>query len=272
MSREEIFTRSTINPDFDPSKIVFRESRDSEANPASTPIILACDVTGSMGQLAETIVKHDLGEIMKQLYDARPVTDPHIMCMAIGDSECDQAPLQCTQFEADIRIAKQLEEIWLEGGGGGNGGESYPLAWFFAAYKTKVDSIKKRKHKGYLFTIGDESPLPTIRRPALKRFLGVDAQSDMDSKTLFEHALGDWEIFHLIVKPVTTQNVVADWRAMIGQRAIVVPDITKLAAGIVATIEYMERGAAPDKARWAADTHVTIEAVSRQVALIGSGS
>lgn len=156
----EVFTGRQINPDLDPSKFRYREAVDSEANPETTPIILACDETGSMGELAHIIIQNALGGIMNALYTRKPVTNPQILCAGVGDAECDQAPIQVTQFEADgVNLSKQIEKIYIEGNGGGNSGESYPLVWFFAAYKTKCDAIRKRHRKGYIFTIGDECPI-----------------------------------------------------------------------------------------------------------------
>ena len=156
-SRSQIFTQTGMSPDLDPTRIKYRESCDSEANPHSTPIILAVDETGSMGVLAEIIIKQGLGTIMKAIYDRRPVSDPHIMCMALGDAFTDVAPLQVTQFEASVEpLTNQVRKIYLEGNGGGNGGESYALAWLFTAAKTKCDAIKQGR-KGFLFTFGDEA-------------------------------------------------------------------------------------------------------------------
>lgn len=239
-SRSQIFTQSGIHDDLDPSKVKFREAVDSTANPSATPIILAADETGSMGILAETIIKTDLGIIMKELYDRRPVPDPQIMCMATGDAYTDVAPLQVTQFEASIVLAEQVKKIYLEGAGGGNGGESYALAWAFAAYKTKCDAIRKRKRKGYIFTIGDEAPHLTITKDQLQRFLGMNAETDMSVKVLLDDLRKDWHVFHLIVKPVGDQPVVAKWRELLGERAIEVPNHENLAAGIVSVIQVIE--------------------------------
>src|SRR5690606_19002341 len=124
-TQDQIFTSSTMHPDLDPKSIKVRESVDSQENPESTPIILCVDVTGSMGYLAEAIVKTDLGKIMEYIYTKKPVTDPHIMVAAVGD-ELDYAPLQVSQFESQVEPAvSQIEKIWLEGNGHGNGGESY---------------------------------------------------------------------------------------------------------------------------------------------------
>ena len=161
-SQQQIFTGKTMNADLDPKSIKVRESVDSPANPKSTPLIIAVDQTGSMGYLATEIIKTGLGVIMGEVYSRKPISDPHIMCMAVGDSKCDSSPLQATQFEADLKLAEQMENFFIEAGGGGNGGESYHLAWYFAAMKTKTDSIIKRGKNGYLFTIGHEPPHMTL--------------------------------------------------------------------------------------------------------------
>src|SRR5262249_27189007 len=150
-SREEVFGARRLDPNFDPARIRTRESRDSADNPQSTPIILASDVTGSMGFIAHELMQNGLNTLATEIYERRPVTDPHVMVMAVGDARVDAAPLQVTQFEADIRIADQVRRLWLEGGGGGNGGESYSAAHAFAGLRTDVDCMRQRGKKGYLF-------------------------------------------------------------------------------------------------------------------------
>ena len=265
-SRDDIFTQRGMHAELDPARIRYRESRDSEANPNSTPIIIGVDETGSMGVLAEIIIKQGLGTIMKAIYERKPVSDPHIMCMALGDATCDVAPLQVTQFEAGVDpLTRQVMEFYLEGNGGGNNGESYPLAWLFTMAKTKCDAIK-RGRKGYLFTIGDECPLVSIRRAEVKRFLGLDVQSDVDAKLLVDQLQLDWHVFHLIVKPVPTQPVVRTWRRLLGERAIEVNDIERLAEGIVAVMQLVEGASADDvAASWGGKAHGVVADVVGQL-------
>lgn len=246
-SRSEIFTQSGMAPELDPTRIKYRESCDSQANPDSTPVILAVDETGSMGILAEIIIKQGLGTIMKAIYDRRPVTDPHIMCMALGDAFVDTAPLQVTQFEASVEpLTNQVRKIYLEGNGGGNGGESYALAWLFTAAKTKCDAIK-RGRKGFLFTIGDEAPHPVVTRAQAKKFVDVSVEADVDARVLYETLKDDWHIFHLIVETSSTreQDAVRKWREVLGERAIVVPDVDSLPEVIASLIQAVS-GTSPD--------------------------
>jgi hypothetical protein len=258
-TRAEIFTSSSLDKDLDPSTIKVRESVDSEKNPNSTPIIVGVDVTGSMGSLAETIIKHGLGVIMLEIYDRKPVSDPHVLCMAIGDAYMDRAPLQVTQFEASIVLAEQVKKFWLEGGGGGNRGESYSLAWYFAAFKTKCDAITKRGRKGYLFTIGDEAPLDRITKDQIKRVFGDDAEADMLTNELLSVLQQNWEVFHLIVKPVPSQEVQSTWAGLLGERAIFVSDQEKLAEVIVSTIQVIEgHDAAAVADSWSGDTSLVV--------------
>jgi hypothetical protein len=193
-SRAAMFGRG-LKPGLDPRRIKggVRESRDSADNPASTPVIVGLDVTGSMGMIAENIAREGLNTLFTEIYDRQPVTDPHVMLMGIGDALCDRAPLQVSQFEGDIRIAEQLIELWLEGGGGGNSCESYTLPWYFAAMHTITDSFEKRRKKGYLFTIGDEEPPAVLTAAELKRVLG-SGQRDFTTAELLDLVSRQWEV------------------------------------------------------------------------------
>src|SRR4051812_45536213 len=92
-STDEIFTTKSLKPEFDPKNIDLRESRDSAKNPQSNAIIIACDVTGSMGMLADTLVRKGIGTTFEEILKRLPVTDPHLMVMGIGDVVYDRAPL-----------------------------------------------------------------------------------------------------------------------------------------------------------------------------------
>lgn len=244
-SAREIFSRSSLHEDLDPRNITIRESCDSEFNPQSTPIIVAVDETGSMGMLAETLIRHGLGVLIEEIYARKPVTDPHVMCMAFGDAWCDRGPLQVTQFEADIRLAEQLTKFWIEGNGGGNCYESYNLPWYFAATRTKCDAFLKRNKKGYLFTVGDEPPPPVLLAKHVRHFLADGLQQDLATRDVLTMASRAWETFHILIEqgnyyrsqPDKTRDA---WRDLLGQRALLLSDHTKLAELIVSTIEVTE--------------------------------
>lgn len=259
-SAAEIFSVSAMKDDYNPSLIKVRESRDSDVNPNSTAVILASDVTGSMGRLAENLIRKGLGVVFEELLSRKPVSDPHLMVMAVGDVTCDRAPLQCTQFEADITIATQLEEIYIEGGGGGNRWESYNLPWYFAADKTEIDCFEKRGKKGYLFTIGDEEVPESLTRSQLKSVLDSDLQSDsISNRDLLTLASRKYEIFHIMIEEGnhmrhSKNEVVKAWTDLLGQRAILLSDYTKLAEVVVAAIEINEGRSADDVvASWGSD-------------------
>lgn len=240
-TREEIFTGTRCHEDLDPSKFAVRESCDSDVNPASTPIIIAVDETGSMGFLAEEIIKKSLGVIVEEIHKRKPITDPHIMLVAVGDCYCDRAPIQATQFEADTCITDQIEKFYIEGNGGGNNGESYSLAWALAAHKTKCDAFIKRGKKGFLFTIGDERVLPAITAAQAKQFLGLNIQGDLKTEDLLEEVQRDWEVFHLLIPTHATRVQQSDkqWKELLCERAIIVEDHKKLGEIIVSTMQLI---------------------------------
>lgn len=245
-TREEIFTSNHINEALDPSKIVLRESRDSEFNPNSTAIIVALDVTGSMGIIAEKLAREKLGKLMEGIFEKQPIVDPQVMVMAIGDVFCDQAPLQVSQFEADIKIDESLQNLYLEGNGGGNQFESYDLPWFFAGAKTSIDCFEKRGKKGYLFTIGDEfPPMNEMTERELKKVFGKTQDIPMSRTEALTSAQEKYDVFHVIVEQGNfargrTSQVVGKWREILDKRAIPLNDWENIAEVIVAAMELNE--------------------------------
>lgn len=262
-SRAQIFTRRGINPNFDPSQIKVRESFDSPDNPNSTPIIVALDVTGSMGVIPEALIKDGLGTMATEILTRKPVSDPHIMFMAVGDAYCDTAPLQVTQFEADIRIAEQLKELYIEGGGGGNGSESYHLGWYLAAKKTAIDSFDKRGKKGFLFTIGDDcaSPAGLIREHAESVF-GDKLEDDIPIKDLLRMVEERYDVFHLDLshRHGHDNHISRSWKELLGERALPVSDYTKVPEIIVSTLEVMAGKPAHEiVASWSGSTALVVK-------------
>lgn len=264
--RSAIFTAHGMNPDFDPRHIKVRESVDSVANPASTPIIVALDVTGSMGRIPEMLIKGSLGTFIEEIYQRHPVNDPHLMFMGVGDAHYDSAPLQVTQFEADLRIAEQLAGLYLEGGGGGNASESYHLPWYFAGLRTVTDCARKRGKKGYLFTVGDEQAPPALTRAQIERVLGDEVERDLQTEELLALAERDYHVFHVIVEegsacrsPNSRAAVLASWERLMPQRLALLADHTKLSEVLVSTIALNEgASAATVAASWSGDTQMVV--------------
>lgn len=258
-----IFKNNNLKPSLDPKGIKFRESRDSTVNPNSTAIAVALDVTGSMGMIADYIARTGLGTLFSEILTRKPVTDPHLMFMAVGDAHCDRVPFQVSQFEADDRIITQLTDIFLEGAGGGNNSESYSLPWYFAAKKTSIDCFEKRGKKGYLFTIGDELVPPALTTSQIKQVFGDDSEP-MSSEELYKMACRMYNVFHIIVDEgdyarYHGPEVDTKWKKLMGQHVIHLSDYKKLSEVIVSTIQIVEGDSVDSVVKsWSGATSVVV--------------
>lgn len=263
-SRSQIFSSNNMLDVYNPAKIKMRESRISADNPHPTPIILASDVTGSMGMIAEQLMRDGLNTLAQEIYARKPISDPHIMIMAVGDAKTDSAPLQVTQFEADIRVAEQARQLWLEGGGGGNGGESYCAAHLFAAMKTSTDAAEKEGRKGFLFTIGDEPVHDGMTRQEIETVLGIKAERDLTGKECVALAQRNWEVFHIVLAnegfcQSSPDLVLKSWRNLLPERTIELADVNNLAETIISLIQ-VNQGANPQEVvdSWSGSTAVVV--------------
>lgn len=197
-SNQDMFKSKTIDSALNPKNVI-RECCDTDAHPNTVPVILALDVTGSMGNAAVEVAKK-LNVIMTKLYEK--VTDVEFLIMGIGDLACDSCPIQASQFESDIRIAEQLDKLYFEFGGGGNSYESYTAAWYFGSRHTKLDCLN-RGRKGIIITMGDEQLNPYLpikgTRSGLVDVTGDNLQANVETKDLYVEASEKFNIYHLDV-------------------------------------------------------------------------
>lgn len=238
-SVNQIFTRTYMMPELNPLKIR-REARDSIALPRSTPIIIGNDITGSMSSLQDALI-HESELLVREIYSRKPVSDPQLAFMAVGDAHCDYAPLQVTQFESDSRIAEQLSNIYYEQGGGGNCEESYHLPWYFALKHVDFDAWDKRGKKGYIFTIGNDGCPSVLHASHVKEFIGDTLEADIPIDKLLEMVNRRWEVFHIHLKDgyYTEDVAIESWRKVLGERLIILDDVTQITKVIVSTLEVL---------------------------------
>ena len=236
------FYRSRSLADVLNAKGKIRECLDSDEHPNSYPIILALDVTGSMGSAATEAGKK-LGEIMSSIYANDTITDPEFCVMAIGDLAYDYAPIQMSQFESDVRIAEQLDKIYFEGGGGGNSYESYTMAWYMGLRHAKLDCWE-RNAKGLIITLGDEQINPYLPKNGIQNYAGDTIQADIETNDLYKEVCEKYEVYHISVNDTRSsyrwnnqQDAVdKSWINVIGEDHYRISNLENLADTIISII------------------------------------
>lgn len=251
-SAKEVFS-SNLNKLLDPRNVKvgkgdrvgqqLRESIISPENPNPTPIILGLDVTGSMGQVAVDIAKNELPKLMTQIHATKAVVDPHVMFMGIDDVFAQgHGALQVSYFEPDLKIVEQLRQMWIVGNGGGNGSESYDLAWYFAGRYTYLENFEKNGRKGFLFTFGDEpAPYQTVSASELRTIFGPgDYESAAPAQSL-KSAQQKYQVFHVHVdhgRP--SRSTAQSWTDLLGNNALFLRDPAHLTEVVLATMRIAD--------------------------------
>lgn len=244
---QDVFRERCVNPALNPHGVM-RKCHDSEEHPNTLPVILALDVTGSMGQAAVKTATR-LNSIMTGIFCSGEIRDVEFCAMAIGDIHYDRAPIQISQFESDIRIAEQLDSVYFEGGGGGNDNESYSAAWYMGLEHCELHCWDRGK-KGLIITMGDELPNPYLNAKELNRVTGDSLQADIGTAELLERAREKFEIYHLSVDDPHSSyrrnqrfyNLDAAWTKLLGEghyRVVSIDGLHKAITEIVT--EYAAR-------------------------------
>ena len=215
---------------------VTRESRDSDEHPESTPIVIGFDVTGSMGENPAILLK-SLKGLFGMLVRKDVVSDPQIAIGAYGDTHCDRAPIQLSQFESDNRIDDNLDNVFIEGGGGGNRGEtSTALAWFIAKHVV-TDAWEKRGKRGYAFFVGDECALEVTEWQS-RDFLGEPQGIEITPQEAFGALKEKWDVYFLLVDNYAAkmQNSRVKYADLLGEDHVIKLETTESAPAVIAAL------------------------------------
>lgn len=240
LTDQQLFVQQHLHPGLNPHNVI-RECCDTPEHPNTLPVILALDVTGSMGAASAEVAKK-LNEVMTLLY--HQVKDVEFMVMGIGDLAYDHAPIQISQFESDIRIAEQLDQVYMEHGGGGNGYESYTAAWYMGLYHTRLDCWQ-RGRRGLLITMGDEPLNPYLPHRPLAQATGDSLERDVETHALYQEAIQKYDIYHLHVNHSRSDRYQEEARRTFGRYLedhLRIVQVNNIAAAIVEIVTQHAKG------------------------------
>lgn len=157
---------------------------------SEAPLVIACDVTGSMGEWPATIFsklpylelegKEYLGDTME------------ISFAAIGDCNSDSYPLQVRPFVQGTDLEKELKALVVEGGGGGSSQESYDLA---AKYYTENVEMPKAVRKPIFIFIGDEGLYPTLKTHDAEAFAKVKIKKNEEVEDVIKDLKKTYSVY-----------------------------------------------------------------------------
>ena len=241
---KQVYTAYGLYPALNPYGVI-RECCDCAEHPETIPIILALDVTGSMGEATRACAAQ-LNQIMEKLYEK--YNGIEFMMMGIGDVAYDRAPLQVTQFESDVRILDQTTKIYFEGGGGGNAYESYTAAWYFGLHHTKLDCWNRGK-RGIIITMGDEELNPSIPRKEYEEVTGqkgcyTSNDKDIDSKVVYDQVKDKYDIYHINIEHGHRPSM-DRWNQVLGKDHVFGCPVSSLAQVIAQIIVQHEEDSTP---------------------------
>jgi hypothetical protein len=256
---------------------------------SESPIVIACDVTGSMGEWPATMFsKMPYLDKEGQEYFGKQM---EISFAAIGDVYSDKYPLQVRPFAKDLDLKKRLEELVIEKNGGGQTMESYDLCALYYARKVEMP---KAANPLFIF-IGDEGLYDFGDIDSAKKYADIDITKRMPTKDVIDELKRKYSVY-LIRKPYgdsadgstdtmddTNKRIYKQWESLLGADHIaplpVADRVVDVIFGIMAKekdrIEYFEKELKgrqrPDQVKTVMKSLEPIHEVARQIAELHPG-
>ena len=162
---------------------------------SESPLVIGIDVTGSMGEWPKTIfsklpyLEHEAKDYLGD--------ETEISFFAVGDAHSDQYPLQVRPFDKGTHLKSRLEELIIEGNGGGQKKESYELPALY--YARNVDLPKVIRNPVYIF-IGDEGFYDIANKDQAEQWARVKLEQSMQTADVFKELQESYSVY-LVRKP-----------------------------------------------------------------------
>ncbi len=171
------------------------------------PLIIRCDVSGSMGGWPNTIFSK-LPYLEHEVRTEYLGDDAEISFGAIGDTG-DSYPLQIQPFTIGEAMKTSLTSLIIEGGGTGPGSccEAYAVA---ALYDARNVRFPKSAGKPPYIIIGDEKPYHTVgKNEALNFAKATMEESRLSAEQIFTELRDRYSVY-LILKPYGGESLSGD--------------------------------------------------------------
>ncbi|MDE1970250.1 MAG: hypothetical protein KGI50_01605 [Patescibacteria group bacterium] len=243
---ERTLTQKRIDPDLLPLNRTL-------ACTAKHPLVYAFDVTGSMGNLPKIIYDKWPG-IVGQIVARGYLSDPMMSLVAMGDIRSDSSPIQVADFSALRNLDRYFKKIHFEGGGGGQGSESYEMIAYYYAYCCK---LLNAVNPIMLFT-GDEAFCRNLYKEDLCEHFGGTHESTTAQQVfadLRKKFKNNVFLIHRHYQGDDDRTIVREWQDVLGEdRVVLLPqgtegdlaigDITlgvyAIVSGARTLVEYLE--------------------------------
>lgn len=190
---------------------------ESICTDSDAPLMILCDVTGSMGSWPATI----FSKLPYLDLEGKEYMGPNmaISFAAVGDAHSDKYPIQVRDFKNGLDLEKELKELIIEGNGGGQCSESYELTALYYARNAKMPNAKRP----IMIIIGDEGYYETITK-AHAKFAHVKLENDrINTDELFKELQDKYSVY-LIRKPYDSgseeKSIQKRWEELIGKEHI----------------------------------------------------
>lgn len=202
---------------------------ESISTDSESPLIILCDVTGSMGEWPATIFsKLPYLDIEGKTYLGQGM---EICFGAVGDVNSDRYPLQMRPFSKGLDLTEQLQKLVIEGGGGGQTTESYEHGALYVSRNVKMPKATRRP---IVIFIGDEQTYTSINPASAKNFANVDLSQNISDKEIFDELMKKCSVY-LVRKPYRSSGSDIDleirkhWASLLGEDRIAeLPDAARI--------------------------------------------